>query len=194
MHTKIMSATPLGVHAHLVEVEVDVSLGLVNFYIVGLPDTAIKESSKRIQSALRNCGIKLPAKKITVNLAPAHLKKEGTVFDLPIAVGILVASNNLEIDKEFLQETLFLGELSLDGSIRAVKGILAVACDAKKLGKTRLIIPQANINEASLIRDIEIIGVNHITELVAFLRSEKSIKPAVFCDIKKVGQGVLVLT
>ena len=152
------------------EVEVDISFGLVNFYIVGLPDTAIKESSKRIQTALKNCGIRLPAKKITVNLAPADLKKEGTLFDLPIAIGIMIAAEFLEIEKSFLHETLFLGELSLDGSIRSIKGALAIAYDAKKLQKKRIILPEANAYEASLIDGLEVIGVSHLTQLVDFLK------------------------
>ncbi len=177
MHAKIFSATTIGVDAHLVEVEVDVSFGLVNFYIVGLPDTAIKESSKRIQTALKNCGFRLPAKRITVNLAPADLKKEGTLFDLPIAIGILRACEHLDLEKSFLQETLFLGELSLDGSIRSIKGALAIAYDAQKLHKKRIILPRANAAEAALIKNIEIIGVDHLTELVAYLRKEASITP-----------------
>ena len=138
MHAKIFSATTVGVDAHLVEVEVDIAFGLVKFFIVGLPDTAIKESNKRISAAIKNSGFRLPAKKITVNLAPADLKKEGTLFDLPIALGIIMAAKLLELPKEFLQETLFIGELSLDGSIRFVKGALAIACDAKNLAKNVL--------------------------------------------------------
>lgn len=178
MHAKIFSATTIGIDAHLVEVEVDISFGLINFYIVGLPDTAIKESNKRILTSLKNAGFRLPAKKITVNLAPADLKKEGTLFDLPIAVGILLANQSLEISKEFIQETLFLGELSLDGSIRFIKGALAIAFDAKKLGKKRMIVPKENMQEAALIKDLEIIGVDHLVELIAYLRGEQEIKPA----------------
>ena len=178
MHAKIFSATTIGIDAHLVEVEVDISFGLVNFYIVGLPDTAIKESSKRILTSLKNAGFRLPAKRITVNLAPADLKKEGTLFDLPIALGILLANQSLEISKEFLQETLFLGELSLDGSIRFIKGALAIAFDAHKLAKRRIIVPKANMQEAALIKDLEVIGVDHLVELIAYLRDEQEIKPA----------------
>ncbi len=178
MHAKIFSATTIGVDAHLVEVEADISFGLVNFYIVGLPDTAIKESSKRILTSLKNAGFRLPAKKITINLAPADLKKEGTLFDLPIAIGILLANQSLEIPKDFLEETLFLGELSLDGSIRFIKGALAIAFDAKKLGKRRIIIPKDNMQEAALIKDLEVIGVDHLVELIAYLRGEQSIQPA----------------
>ena len=176
MHAKIFSATTVGVDAHLVHVEVDISVGLIHFYIVGLPDTGIKESSKRISAALKNSGIRVPAKKITVNLAPADLKKEGTLFDLPIALGIMKASGLLEISKTFLEDTIFLGELSLDGSIRFIKGALAIAYDAKKLGKKRIILPKANAAEASLIKDIEVIGVSHLTELVAYLRNEISLE------------------
>ncbi len=177
MHTKIFSATSIGINAHLVEVEVDISFGMVNFYIVGLPDTAIKESRYRIMTALKNFGIKLPEKKITVNLAPADLKKEGTLFDLPIAIGILHASHILEIPQNIMQETIFLGELSLDGTIKPIKGALAIASDARKLGKSRMILPKQNAHEAALIKEIEVIGVNDLNELVSFLRSEIKIEP-----------------
>ena len=185
MHAKIFSAATIGVNAQLVEVEVDIAFGLVNFYIVGLPDAAIRESSKRILAALKNCGFSLPAKKITVNLAPADLKKEGTLFDLPITIGILKAMGLIEIADTFLQETLFLGELSLDGSIRFIKGALPVAYDAAQLGKKRIILPHANANEAALIKDLEIIGVSHLTDLIAYLRSEKPIAPTK-CDLSKL--------
>ncbi len=182
MHAKLYSATTIGVDAHLVQVEVDVSLGLVNFFIVGLPDTAIKESNKRIVTALKNSGIRLPSKKITVNLAPADLKKEGTLFDMPIALGILLASDLLEVPQEFLHSSLFLGELSLDGSIRFIKGALAIACDASKLGKKRIILPKANAHEAALISNLEVIGVESLTELIGFLRGELPITPTKHTD------------
>jgi len=177
MHTKIFSATTIGVDAYCVDVEVDLSLGLLNFFIVGLPDAAIRESSKRIYSAIKNTGFRLPTRTITINLAPADLKKEGTLFDLPITVGILITAKHLEVPKDFLHETLFLGELSLDGTIRPIKGALAIAYDAKRLKKKRIILPKANTYEASLISDLEIIGVEHLTELVAYLRKEIVIEP-----------------
>lgn len=179
MHAKIFSATTIGVDAHSVEVEVDLSLGLVQFYIVGLPDTAIKESSKRIQTALKNSGVRLPAKRITVNLAPADLKKEGTLFDLPIAIGIMVAAQMLEVSRSYLQETLFLGELSLDGAIRPIKGALAIAYDAQKLSKKRIILPKVNAAEAALVGNLEVVGVESIVELVAHLRGEHPIAPTI---------------
>jgi magnesium chelatase family protein len=189
MHAKIFSATTIGIDAHLIEVEVDISFGLVNFYIVGLPDTAVKESNKRILTALKNSGFQLPAKKITVNLAPADLKKEGTLFDLPIAIGILVSSEFLSVKQEFLQETLFLGELSLDGGIRFIKGALAIAYDAAKLNKKRIIVPQANAYEAALISGLEVIGVDHITQLIAYLRGELRIDPTVSIPLQDETQS-----
>lgn len=177
MSSKIYSATTIGVSAYLVDVEVDLSLGMLQFFIVGLPDTAIKESRQRIQTALKNSGVKLPERKITVNLAPADLKKEGTLFDLPIAIGILNEAKQLNIAKSFLKGTLFLGELSLDGTINPIKGALAIAYDAKKLGKKRIILPKQNAYEAALIKDIEVIGVKSLPELIAYLREEIEIEP-----------------
>lgn len=177
MHARIFSATTVGIDAQRVAVEVDVSLGLVQFYIVGLPDTAIKESSKRIKTSLQNSGIRLPAKRITVNLAPADLKKEGTLFDLPIALGILCAHETLTLKAQFLQETLVIGELSLDGGIRHITGALPIAYNAHKLGFKRMIVPHANTDEIAVIDGIEIIGVSHITELIAYLRAERVIAP-----------------
>lgn len=177
MHTKIFSATPIGIHAHLVDVEVDLSFGLINFFIVGLPDTAIKESRQRIQTALKNSGLKLPEKKITVNLAPAGLKKEGTLFDLPIAIGILQASGYIKLEPQFLDETIFIGELSLDGSIKPIKGALPIAYDAAKLQKKRIILPYDNAQEAALIESVEVIGVKNLVELIYYLRKETTITP-----------------
>lgn len=177
MHTKIFSATTIGVNAHQVDVEVDLAYGLIDFLIVGLPDVAIKESRQRVVTALKNSGFKSPEKKITVNLAPAHLKKEGTLFDLPIALGILHASKMIQIESSFLQETIIIGELSLDGSIKSIQGALAIACDALKLGKKRIILPKQNAHEAALIKDIEIIGVSSLVELVHYLNGESDLVP-----------------
>jgi len=177
MLTKIASATTLGIETYPVDVEVDLSLGMLQFHIVGLPDTAIRESKQRIVTALKHIGFRLPERKITINLAPADLKKEGTLFDLPIAIGILQSASSLTITKEFLQETLFLGELSLDGTIRAVKGVLPIAFDAHKLQKKRLIVSEENAAEAAIIENLEVIGVRHLTDLVAYLRKEKAIAP-----------------
>ncbi len=177
MHTKIFSATTIGVNAHQVDVEVDLAFGLIDFLIVGLPDVAIKESRQRVVTALKNSGFKSVEKKITVNLAPAHLKKEGTLFDLPIALGILHAAKMIHLEPEFLQETIIIGELSLDGSIKSIKGALAIACDAVQLGKKRIILPVHNAHEAALIKEIQVIGVASLVELVNYLNAATVIKP-----------------
>lgn len=172
MQSTIYSATTLGIDSYLVKVEVDISFGLVNFFIVGLPDTAIKESTRRIITALKNSGIKIPDRRITVNLAPANLKKVGTIFDLPISIGIAQASGHINLDNQFLKETLFLGELSLDGSLNYIKGVLPIVSDAKKLNKKRVIVPYANYDEACLIPNIEIIGARSLTEALSYAKSE----------------------
>jgi magnesium chelatase family protein len=178
MHAKILSAATIGIKSHLVDVEVDLSVGMIDFAIVGLADTAIKESRQRIRTAFKNSGLALPQRKITVNLAPASLRKEGTLFDLPIAVGILYAAGQFEAKASFLQETLFLGELALDGAIRSVRGTLPIAYELAKLGKKRLVLPSTNAQEAALINDIEVIGVNNLVELVGYLRGDIQLKPA----------------
>lgn len=178
MHTRILSATLVGIEAFIIDVEVDLSFGMLQFFIVGLPDTAIKESKQRILTALKNCGLKLPERKITVNLAPADLKKEGTFFDLPIALGILHAAGCFASTPAFLSETLFVGELSLDGSIKPVKGVLSIACDALKMGKKRLFVPHDNAQEASLIKDVEVIGISHLNDLISYFRQELTLQPA----------------
>lgn len=178
MHAKIYSATTIGIAAHLVDVEVDLALGLINFFIVGLPDKAIRESKDRIRAALKNSGLVIPERVITVNLAPASLKKEDVLFDVPIAIAVLQAAHLLEMSATFIHETLFLGELSLDGQIRPIHGVLSMAHGALKAGKKRIIIPMENTQEASLIKGIEVIGVGSLVELVAYLRGEKRIAPA----------------
>lgn len=177
MHSKVFSATTIGVDAHLVEVEVDLSGGMLEFHIVGLPDAAIRESKRRVLTALKNNGLRLPEKKITVNLAPADLKKEGTLFDLPIAMALLQAADMISATSAFLAETIIIGELSLDGSIRPIKGTLPIACDLQKLNKKRIIVPQANAHEVAIIAGIERYGFSHIVELVAFLRNEQPAIP-----------------
>ncbi|MBT4594493.1 YifB family Mg chelatase-like AAA ATPase [bacterium] len=178
MHAKIFSATTVGVSSHSIEVEVDLSFGLVNFCIVGLPDKAIKESKDRIRAALKNSGLRIPERLITVNLAPAHLKKQDTLFDVPIAIAILQAAKLLRMTKQFIDETIFLGELSLDGSIRKVCGVLAIVHGALDAGKKRVIVPVENCLEASLIDGVEIIGVKSLVDLVGYLRGEIEIKPS----------------
>lgn len=175
MHAKIFSATTIGIDAYPVDVEVDLSMGLVNFFIVGLPDKAIKESKDRIRAALKNSGLRMPTRLITVNLAPANLKKQDVLFDVPIAIALLQAAKLVSMSKEFIDETLFLGELSLDGAIRPVCGVLSIAHAALKMGKKRLIIPKENTKEASLIKGIDVIGVESLRELREYLLGETCI-------------------
>ncbi len=172
MHTKIYSATVIGIHAHKIEIEVDLSFGMLQFFLVGLPDLAVKESKQRVITALKNCGYTLPERKITVNLAPAHIKKEGCLFDVAIALGIIYAAKLCDYDADYLKETFFIGELALDGRIKPVLGVLAIAFDALKLGVKRIILPVENAPEAALIEGLEIIPVAHLTEIVSIMRKE----------------------
>lgn len=173
MIAKVLTASIVGLDAEIVEVEVDVSGGLPATIIVGLPDTAVQESRERVKSALKQSDAKVPIGRIAVNLAPADLPKGGTHFDLPIALGILLASEQLEFDAS---NKVFMGELSLDGRVRAVPGSLAVAlmCESKKI--TELYVPAENTAEAGLIPNIKVFGVQHITDLIKHFTNLKAIQ------------------
>lgn len=166
-----------GIDGNLIEVQTDITGGLPNFEIVGLPDTSVRESKERIRSAIKNSEIEFPSRRIIINLAPSSTKKEGSSYDLPIAVGILVALN--EIVNLDLENTIFLGELALDGKINCVNGILPMCIEALNLGIRRVIIPKFNEREASVIENLEVIGVSNLKEVVNYLngginiRSEK---------------------
>ena len=162
-----------GLQGYLVNIQVDVSSGMPSFEIVGLPDTSIKESKERVKTAIRNSTFEFLSRKIVVNLAPASTRKEGSIFDLPIAVGILIASNI--ISNISLEDTIFMGELSLDGSIEPIKGILPICIEAKRLGIKKIILPKANSKEASIITDIEIIPVSSLSEVISYLNGQISI-------------------
>ena len=177
MHSKVFSAVTIGIDSQIVEVEVDISYGFLNFFIVGLAEKAVKESKDRIRAAFKNNGIKLPERLITVNLAPADLKKNDTLFDVPIAVSILSASGQLRLSKDFVEDSLFLGELSLDGKIRPVRGVLSIAHKALVSGMKRGIVPSDNADEASLIKGIDVIGVDNLMNLISYLRGELVISP-----------------
>lgn len=170
MLSKTLSFTILGIEALPVEVEADFSLGLPGITIVGLPDSSIKESKERIRSALKNSGFNFPMKKITINLAPADLKKEGSGFDLAIAVALLAGIEI--IPRNTITKKAFLGELALDGRIKSTKGILPAVIKAKELGLEELIIPYENIREASLVRDFKVLGLTHLREVTDYLRGE----------------------
>lgn len=176
MLAKVLSYTVLGVNGHPVEVEVDVAKGLPMFSLVGLPDNAVRESRDRVKAAIKNCGYEFPNRKITVNLAPADLKKEGTGFDLPIAVGILTATEYLSA--EAIKNVAFTGELALDGNIRQVKGIIPMLLSAKKNNTIKMLIPEGNSDEASIASlGIDTIPVKALPELLDYLTGGVEIKP-----------------
>lgn len=174
MLSRVLTASTLGIDAFLVEVEVDITRGLPSFSTVGLPDNAVKESKDRVRSAVKNSGYSLPAKKITVNLAPADIKKEGTSFDLPVAVGILKAEG--VITAASVEDYLILGELSLDGSIRPVKGALSVAVLARDTGR-KLVVPVENRKEAAIVDGVEVFGVESLSALVEFINGDAVVAP-----------------
>ena len=163
-----------GVKGFKIDIEIDINAGLPSYDTVGLPDTAIKESRERIRSAIKNSGLNYPVKKITINLAPADLRKEGPVFDLAIAVGILAASE--QIPTFVYKDYIILGELSLDGSVRHINGILPTLIAGLESGYTKYIIPKANENEASYLEKAECYAVSSLRDVVDFLSSNKIIE------------------
>ena len=181
MLVKIYSSAVFGVDATTITIEVNISRG-VNFFLVGLPDSAVKESQQRIKSAVKNIGLSIPGKEITINMAPADIRKEGSVYDLPIAMGILAASNQVKATE--VSKYIILGELSLDGTIQPMKGILPIAIQAKKDGFKGVIVPAENSLEAAIVREIEVIGVSNLSEVVDFFNGEKIIEPTIYSNEK----------
>jgi len=177
MVTKVLTAVICGVDSKIVEVEVDVSTGLPCMEIIGMVGTEVREAKERVRVALRNNGISLPPLRITINLAPANIKKEGTIFDLAIAIGMLVGIDKLDV--ECVQDILFAGELGLNGEIKGVSGILPIAIEAKKQGVKKLIVPRGNVREAAVIDGIKVIGVESIAELINYLLADETKKDEV---------------
>ena len=175
MIAKIFSACVIGIDAHEVTVETDTGGGLPGINIVGLPDAAIKESRDRIKSAIRNSGFSFPTRKITINLAPADIKKEGSSFDLPIALSVL-ASEGI-IDSSVLSDSLFCGELSLDGKLKPIKGALPIAMALKNMDKIRFILPKENSKEAAVVNDIEVYPIASLKDTVDFINKKIAIRP-----------------
>src|SRR5262245_19509054 len=175
MLATVLSGALVGIDGLLVEVEVDVALGLPQFTTVGLPEGAVKESKDRVRSAIKNSGYDFPARKITVNLAPADLKKEGSAYDLPIALGILAAEGWL--NKERLSEYALLGELSLDGRVKPVHGALPLAVMAKEKKLKGLIVPAENAAEAAVVQDIAVMSVATLSDAFLFLNGDQPIAP-----------------
>jgi len=174
---KVLTCALVGLDGVLVEVETDIGPGLPAFNVVGLPDTAIQEARERVRAAIRNSGCEFPLRRITVNLAPAVLRKEGPAYDLPIAVGVLRASE--QIPEEPLANALFLGELSLDGALRHSTGILPMVVTARQRGLRRVYVPSADANEAALVGGIEVVAVPSLARLVDVLRGDAPAETAV---------------
>lgn len=177
MYAKVLGTTTFGLNGHVIGVEVDINKAFPAFDIVGLPAASIKESKERVHSAIRNSGYHFPVDKVTVNLAPADLKKDGSGLDLPIAIGLLAASG--EIPQECLKDTIFAGELSLKGEIRGVPGILSMVLAGKEKGISRFFMASEVTNEALLCENIEVYGPRTLRELVEFLLGKQSLPPAV---------------
>ena len=179
MSSKILSSAIVGLNGEFVEVEVDVlASGLHNFTLVGLPDTSVKESRDRVSSALKNSGFKPPHQcgRITVNLAPADLQKSSPIYDVPIAIGFLISTGQLNFD---VKDKLFIGELALDGSVRNINGVLPITLFARESGIKEIYVPEANVEEASIVDGIDIIGVSDLRSLVLHLNSQEVLEPVI---------------
>ncbi|WP_294213791.1 YifB family Mg chelatase-like AAA ATPase [uncultured Chryseobacterium sp.] len=173
MLIKIYGSAIHGVAAQTITIEVNVDTG-IGYHLVGLPDNAIKESSYRISAALKNVGYKIPGKKITINMAPADLRKEGSAYDLSIAVGILAASDQILADR--VQEYIIMGELSLDGTLQPIKGVLPIAIQAREEGFKGIILPKQNTREAAIVSGLDVLGAENIKEVIDFFNEGKPIE------------------
>ena len=175
MLAKVISAALYGIDALRVEVEIDLASGLPQLATVGLAEGAVRESKDRIRAAVKNCGYTFPAKKITINLAPADIKKEGSAYDLPMAIGILSAEELVQRGR--LKEYLMVGELSLDGEVKPIRGALPIAVAAKREGMKGLILPELNGPEAAVVQEIEVLGVKNLPQVVEFLNGDRALRP-----------------
>ncbi len=176
MLVKTYGCAVFGIEATIITVEVNITNG-VNFFLVGLPDSAVKESQQRIQAALKNNGYKIPVKEITVNMAPADIRKEGSAYDLTLAIGIWAATEQIQFDK--VGEYLIMGELSLDGSLQPLKGVLPIAIEARNHGLKGIILPKQNAREAAIVDELEVYGVENIKEVIDFFNEEIELEKTV---------------
>ncbi len=181
MLIKVYGSAVFGVEATTITIEVNIDKG-IGYHLVGLPDNAIKESSFRIAAALKNNGYELPGKKIIINLAPADLRKEGSAYDLPLAMGILVASGQINTDE--IDKYIIMGELSLDGGLQPIKGALPIAIKAKEEGFKGFFLPMQNAKEAAIVSGLEVYGIDNIKEIIDFFNGKKAIEPTIF-DTRK---------
>lgn len=177
MLVKTYASAVYGIDATTITVEVNIDKGF-KFFLVGLPDNAVKESQKRIEAALKNVGLKFPGKKITINMAPADIRKEGSAFDLPLAIGILAASE--QVNDQNLNQYVIMGELSLDGGLQPIKGALPIAIQAKKEGFKGLILPAQNAEEAAIVNDLDVFGVTNIKQVADFFNGDLELEKSTF--------------
>ncbi len=198
MLSKVLSGAVLGIDAYIVDVEVDLHFGMANFTIVGLPDGAVRESRERVKAAITNTGFVFPVNRIIVNLAPADIKKEGSAFDLPVALGILTSMGMIQPEK--LEKYLFVGELSLDGSLRPIHGSLSIAVASRNNNIEGILLPEENANEAAVVEGIDIYPIQTLAQAIEFLNGGLSLEPVIlnveevfrqasvyeldFCDVK----------
>ena len=173
MLVKTYGSAVNGIHATTITIEVDVTAG-IKFFLVGLPDNAVKESEQRIRAALQNNGYRIPGKKIIINMAPADIKKEGSSYDLPLAIGILAASGQIKSNK--IADYIIMGELSLDGSLHHIKGALPIAVKAREEGYKGIILPKENAREAAIVNDLDVLGIDNIKQLIDFFNGEIEIE------------------
>lgn len=184
MLVKTFGSALNGIEAITVTIEVNIDRG-VQFFLVGLPDSAVKESQQRIEAALSNNGLKYPKRKITINMAPADIRKEGSSYDLPIAIAILAASE--QVSTELLDKYIIMGELSLDGSLNPIRGVLPIAIRAMQDGFKGLILPSANAQEAAVVEDIDVYGVDNIMDVISFLNGSSNLSPI---EISRYDQNI----
>lgn len=176
MLVKVFGAAVQGIDATLITIEVNSSRGCM-FYLVGLPDSAVKESYQRIRSAIQVNGYKMPTSSITINMAPADIRKEGSAYDLPLAIGMLASNEMVKLDK--LADYLIMGELSLDGGLQPIKGALPIAILARELGFKGMIVPQQNAREAAVVNNLDVYGVDNLKDVVRFFNDEQSLNPVI---------------
>ena len=181
MLVKTFGSAVFGIDATTITIEVNVSAG-IKFFLVGLPDNAVKESHYRIEAALKNIGYRIPGKKFIINMAPADIRKEGSAYDLPLAIGILAATQ--QINSEQVQDYVIMGELSLDGSLNSIKGVLPIAIQARKEGFKGIILPKVNAKEAAIVDGLIVMGVENLSEVINFFDKKDEI-PIVKVDTRK---------
>ena len=179
MLVKTYGSAVSGIDAKTITIEVDITRG-IKFYLVGLPDNAVKESEQRIRAALKNNGYRVPGKQIVINMAPADIRKEGAAYDLTLAMGILAASKQIEFKN--IEEYVIMGELSLDGSLQPIKGALPIAIKAKEEGFKGFILPKQNAKEAAIVEGIQVYGVENIKEVISFFDGKTTLVEKPFCE------------